>query len=88
LRRHDLAGDFAADASSIMILVPKPLQITAERGNLNFSYRGEFQTLPEGQTLRIYLDPPSGPDRTAVAGAQKAQSARSRTLSSARELLL
>jgi hypothetical protein len=56
---------------SIMILAPKLLQITAERGDLNFSYRDEFQTLPDGQTLRIYLDPRSGPDRTAVAGSQK-----------------
>jgi hypothetical protein len=58
---------------SIVIVAPKLLQITAEHGNLNFSYRDEFRTLPEGQTFRIYLDSPTGPDDASVGGGQKAR---------------
>jgi hypothetical protein len=56
---------------SIIIVAPKLLQITAERGNLNFSYRDEFQVLPEGQTFRIYLDSPAQPDDASLGGSQK-----------------
>jgi hypothetical protein len=57
---------------SITILGPKVLQITAERGNLNFRYHEEFQTLPEGQTYRVYLDSPTGTGEVSVAAANKA----------------
>ena len=55
----------------VTLLAPKVLQITAERGNLNFSYRNELRNLPEGQTYRIYLDAPSEAD-TSVSGTQPA----------------
>jgi hypothetical protein len=57
--------------ASIIIVTPKLLQITAERGNLNFSYHDEFQVLPEGQTFRIYLDSPAQPDDASLGGSQK-----------------
>jgi hypothetical protein len=38
---------------------PKVLQVAAMRGNLEFTYRDEFQVIPEGETYRIYLDAPA-----------------------------
>jgi hypothetical protein len=51
--------------ASVVLLAPKTLQITAERGTLHFSYRDEQRNLPEGQTYRVYLDaddPQSAPE--------------------------
>ncbi|HUN63008.1 MAG TPA: hypothetical protein VMU53_13510 [Candidatus Sulfotelmatobacter sp.] len=55
-----------ASQGSVTLLGPKILQITAERGDLNFSFRGEFRTLPQGQTYRIYLDGPAATVDTAT----------------------
>lgn len=41
---------------SVTLLGPKILQITAERGDLNFGFQQEYRRLPQGQTYRIYLD--------------------------------
>lgn len=42
------------------------------RGNLDFSYREEFRSLPEGQTYPIYLDSPAEPQVAAGSGGAKA----------------
>lgn len=57
-----------ASQGSVTLLGPKILQITAERGDLNSSFQGEFRTLRQGQTYRICLDGPGGsaPDGTAT----------------------
>jgi hypothetical protein len=60
----------------VTILAPKVLQITARHGGLNFTYRQEFQNLPEGETYRIYLDAPAEPQSAAGTGTQKAGNAR------------
>jgi hypothetical protein len=56
--------------ASITILAPMVLQITAEHGNLNFSFHQEFRQLPEGQTYRIYLDSPEGPEDSTIPVSQ------------------
>ena len=60
----------------VTMLAPRVLQITAERGSLDFSCRDEFRNLPEGQTYRIYLDSPTGPEGVDATGVQKAGRAR------------
>lgn len=45
----------------VTMLGPKVLQVAARVGGVNFSYRGEYRFLPEGQTYRIYLDAPAEP---------------------------
>ena len=52
--------------AGVMIFAPKVLQVTAQKGGLNFSYHQEFRYLPEGQTYRIYLDAPAEPQIDAV----------------------
>lgn len=56
---------------SVSLLAPKVLQVTAQKGGLNFNYREEFRFLPEGQTYRIYLDAPAEPQVDAVSPALK-----------------
>ena len=53
----------------VVMFAPKVLQITTRTGSLEFTYRGEFRVLPEGQTYRIYLDAEAGPDSQGPAGA-------------------
>ncbi len=55
--------------AEVRMLGPKVLQVSAMRGNLEFSYRTEYQLIPEGETYRIYLDAPAEPQRPAGAGA-------------------
>ena len=50
----------------LIILAPNVLQVTAQKGGLNFSYRQEFRYLPEGLTYRVYLDAPAEPQMDAV----------------------
>ena len=50
--------------AEVTILSPRVLQIRAQRGDLAFRYREEFQVLPEGATYRIYLDSPGEPQGT------------------------
>jgi hypothetical protein len=57
--------------AEVTILRAKVLQVRVRRGDLAFRYREEFQVLPEGETYRIYLDPPAEPQNTAITGAQK-----------------
>jgi len=54
----------------LIILAPNVLQVTAQKGGLNFSYRQEFRYLPEGLTYRIYLDAPAEPQMDAVDAAK------------------
>ncbi|MGB7728215.1 MAG: hypothetical protein WBL50_09300 [Candidatus Acidiferrum sp.] len=65
-----------ATQASVTILAPKVLQITAERGNLNFVYQDEFRVLPEGQTYRLYLDSPSEPPDATSVGSAKSHSSK------------
>jgi hypothetical protein len=55
----------------LIILAPNVLQVTAQKGGLNFSYRQEFRYLPEGLTYRIYLEAPAEPQMD-TADATKA----------------
>jgi len=61
---------------AVTILSPKLLQIDARRGNLDFSYRQTFRTLPEGQIYRIDLDAPDRSESEASVGAQPGGLAR------------
>jgi len=62
--------------AEVTILGPSVLQIRAQRGDLAFRYREEFQVLPEGATYRIYLDSPAEPQGTGGSGAQKSHRLR------------
>src|SRR5208282_2876875 len=57
--------------AEVTILGPSVLQVRAQRGDLAFSYREEFQVLPEGATYRIYLDSPAEPQGTGGSSTQK-----------------
>ena len=48
----------AATVAQIRVVNRKELRIYAQRGALEFSYHGESQTIPEGKTYRVLLDPP------------------------------
>lgn len=65
-----------ATEASVTILAPKVLQITAERGNLDFTYQDEFRVLPEAQTYRLYLDSPSEPPDATSVGSSKSHSSK------------
>lgn len=53
--------------AQITITGPKELVIRARRGALQFSYRGETETLAEGKSYRVILDPPNnGPKEEPV----------------------
>jgi len=43
--------------AQITIVEPKELRIYARRGSLQFSYRGEMETIAEGSAFRVILDP-------------------------------
>jgi len=58
--------------TGITVLAPNVLQVTAQKGGVNFSYREEFRYLPEGQTYRIYLDAPAEPQVDAVSQTARA----------------
>ena len=60
-----------AAQARITILAPNVLQVTAQKGGVNFSYREEFRYLPEGQTYRINLDAPAEPQVDAVSNARR-----------------
>lgn len=52
----------AADSrtvAQITVTGPKELVIRARRGAVRFSYRGETETLAEGKSYRVILDPPN-----------------------------
>ena len=57
--------------AGVSLVGPKILQVTAQKGGVNFSYREEFRFLPEGQTYRIYLDAPGEPQTGSTTGAAK-----------------
>ncbi len=48
---------------------PKELRIYARRGSLQFSYGGNTQTISEGESYRVILDPPE--DGTQTKGTVK-----------------
>jgi hypothetical protein len=43
--------------AQITVTGPKELRICVRRGALEFSYRGEMQTIAEGKCYRVILDP-------------------------------
>src|SRR5260370_25723518 len=49
------AGD-ARTIGQVSIIGPKELHIYARRGSMQFSYRGEMQTIAEGEFYRVILD--------------------------------
>lgn len=50
------AGNVATVAH-VRMVNPKELRIYAQRGTLEFSYRGESETIQEGKPCRVILDP-------------------------------
>ena len=55
--------------AEVRVIGPKILEVSAVRGNLEFSYRQEYQLIREGETYRIELDAPAEPQKPAGAGA-------------------
>jgi hypothetical protein len=51
------AGE-ARTIGQVSVIGPKEVRIYARRGPLQFSYRGESETVAEGQSYRVILDPP------------------------------
>jgi hypothetical protein len=43
--------------AQVSVIGPKELRIYARRGSLQFSYRGESETVAEGKSYRVILDP-------------------------------
>ena len=60
--------------AQIRIVGDKLLEVTTRRGVLDFSYREEFQVLPEGKTFRIELDSPAMPPRAETGNASDTES--------------
>jgi hypothetical protein len=60
----------ARTAAQVSVTGPKELRIYARRGTLQFSYRGETETIAEGAAYRVILDPPE--DDSTKKGAVKA----------------
>ena len=50
----------ARTIGQVSVIGPKELRIFAKRGSLQFSYRGDSETVAEGQSYRVILDPPEG----------------------------
>ena len=48
----------ARTVAQVRITGPKELNVYARRGALQFSYRGETETIGEGEAYRVMLDPP------------------------------
>ncbi|HEY2462068.1 MAG TPA: hypothetical protein VGI16_14755 [Candidatus Acidoferrum sp.] len=44
--------------AQVTIVGPKELRVYAQRGALEFSYKGETEIIPEGADYRVVLDPP------------------------------
>ena len=49
--------------AQLKITGPKELRIDAQRGALQFSYRGETETIAQGKSYRVILDPPNNNPR-------------------------
>jgi hypothetical protein len=47
----------AQTIAQVSVTGPKELRIYARRGSLQFSYRGETETIAEGESYRVILDP-------------------------------
>jgi hypothetical protein len=58
--------------ATVKLLAPKVLQIEVRKGGLNFTYQTEFRSLPAGETYRVYLDAPEGPEIAGASAGQKA----------------
>jgi|SRR5689334_24556360 hypothetical protein len=57
--------------AQITVTSPKELRVCARRGALQFSYRGETETLAEGKSYRVILDPPNnGPKEEPLPPAK------------------
>jgi hypothetical protein len=57
------AASDAPTVAQISLAGPKELLVSARRGALEFSYRGESDRVPEGASYRILLDPQDPQDR-------------------------
>jgi hypothetical protein len=68
-----------ATQAEITILSPRVIQVSPKHGALAFSYRQEFQLLPEGETYRIHLDAPGEPQGPQGAGADTEKAGKSRS---------
>jgi hypothetical protein len=62
-----------ATQAGVTILGSNLLQIAAERGTLNFSYREESRNLPAQYRYRVYLDERDGLPEVSARGTQKAR---------------
>jgi len=60
-----------ATQATVTILGPNLLQIAAESGPVNFSYREESRNLPAGQIYRIDLDERDGVPDVSLGGTRK-----------------
>ena len=58
----------ASTMAQIRVVNRKELRISAQRGATEFSYHGESETIPEGKTYRVLLDP-SETDAGAALGS-------------------
>jgi hypothetical protein len=55
----------ARTIAQVRVVGPKELRIYARRGALQFLYRGESETVAEGKSYRVILDPPEDPKKKA-----------------------
>ena len=62
--------------AEVRMLRPRVLRVFVIQGNLEFSYRREYQLLREGETYQIELDAPGEPQQPAGAGAPSVQLTR------------
>jgi hypothetical protein len=62
----------AATIAHVRVVNPKELRIYAQRGALEFFYHGESETIPEGKSYRVFLDP-SEAELSAASGTERAQ---------------
>lgn len=58
-------------AAQITIVSAKELRIRAQRGSLQFTYKGETAVIPEGLAYRVILNPDDPPNASASGPANK-----------------
>ena len=67
-----------ATIARVRVLSGKELLVYAQRGALEFSYRGQRETMAEGQTYRVILDPSEREDAGSGPGANTKPPAKRR----------
>jgi hypothetical protein len=71
----------AADAPTValvQILSPNELRVSAQRGALQFSYNEESETIPEGASYKVVLEPPDAGLNPAFPGKPPRKTGRQR----------